>query len=44
MAEEKKEIWLNYLALLKKKMVWYGGMATGLVWLLYFLDGFFVVF
>lgn len=26
--------------LLKKKMVWYGGMATGLVGLVYFLDGF----
>lgn len=28
--------------LLKKKMVWYGGMATGLVGLAYFLDGFFL--
>ena len=30
-------------ALLKKKMVWYGGMATGLVGLFYFLDGFFLI-
>ena len=30
-------------ALLKKKMVWYGGVATGLVWLFYFLDGFFLI-
>lgn len=28
--------------LLKKKMVWYGGMATGLFGLFYFLDGFFL--
>lgn len=27
-------------ALLKKRMVWYGGMATGLIGLFYFLDGF----
>lgn len=27
-------------ALLKKKMVWYGGLATGLAGLFYFLDGF----
>jgi hypothetical protein len=30
-------------ALLKKKMVWYGGMATGLVGLFYFFDGFFLI-
>jgi len=30
-------------ALLKKKMVWYGGMATGLIGLFYFLDGFFLI-
>lgn len=30
-------------ALLKKKMVWYWGMATGLVGLFYFLDGFFLI-
>ena len=29
--------------LLKKKMVWYGGMATGLVGLFYFLDGFLLI-
>lgn len=29
-------------ALLKKKMVWYGGVATGLAGLFYFLDGFFL--
>lgn len=29
--------------LLKKKMVWYGGLATGLGGLFYFLDGFFVI-
>lgn len=29
--------------LLKKKLVWYGGIATGLVGLFYFLDGFFVI-
>lgn len=28
--------------LLKKKMVWYGGIATGLVGLVYFADGFLV--
>jgi hypothetical protein len=28
--------------LLKKKMVWYGGMATGLIGILYFVDGFFL--
>ena len=28
--------------LLKKKMVWYGGIATGVVGLFYFLDGFFI--
>jgi len=28
--------------LLKKKMVWYGGLATGLVGLVYFADGFLV--
>ncbi|MDE2311367.1 MAG: DUF4337 domain-containing protein [Betaproteobacteria bacterium] len=30
-------------ALLKKKMVWYGGMATGLVGLLYFVNGFILI-
>ncbi len=30
-------------ALLKKKMVWYGGMATGLVGLFYFVDGFILI-
>jgi hypothetical protein len=29
--------------LLKKKMVWYGGIATGLVGLFYFVNGFFVI-
>lgn len=29
--------------LLKKKMVWYGGMVTGLVGLFYFFDGFFLI-
>lgn len=29
--------------LLKKKLIWYGGIATGLVGLFYFLDGFFVI-
>lgn len=29
--------------LLKKKMVWYGGIATGLVGLFYFVDGFLVI-
>lgn len=29
--------------LLKKKMVWYGGLATGLVGLFYFFDGFFLI-
>ncbi len=28
--------------LLKKKMVWYGGMATGLIGIVYFVDGFFL--
>ena len=30
-------------ALLKKKMIWYAGMATGFVGLFYFLDGFFLL-
>jgi hypothetical protein len=30
-------------ALLKKKVVWYGGLITGCVGLLYFMDGFFVI-
>ena len=29
--------------LLKKKLVWYGGIATGLVGLFYFLDGFLLI-
>lgn len=29
--------------LLKKKLVWYGGMATGVVGLFYFVDGFLVI-
>lgn len=29
--------------LLKKKMVWYGGLATGLIGLFYFFDGFFLI-
>ena len=29
--------------LLKKKMVWYGGILTGLVGLIYFVNGFFVI-
>ena len=29
--------------LLKKKMVWYGGILTGLVGLVYFVNGFFVI-
>jgi len=30
-------------ALLKKKVVWYAGVATGIVGLFYFVDGFFVI-
>jgi hypothetical protein len=29
--------------LLKKKLVWYGGLATGIVGLLFFMDGFFLI-
>jgi Domain of unknown function (DUF4337) len=29
--------------LLKKKLVWYGGIATGAIGMVYFVDGFFVI-
>ncbi|NTW85321.1 MAG: hypothetical protein HGB30_04065 [Holophagaceae bacterium] len=40
MAEEKKEGWLNLLALTKKKPVYYLGLLVGLVGLAYFANGF----
>jgi divalent metal cation (Fe/Co/Zn/Cd) transporter len=30
-------------ALLKKKLVWYGGLATGVIGLFYFVDGFLLI-
>jgi hypothetical protein len=29
--------------LLKKKLVWYGGLATGVIGLFFFVDGFLVI-